>query len=248
MKMKFGSDETFALIETALNQEGTEAYEPIWEIIYQDLGLLIGKHCHDITEDIREEIRQELALSIREKLLWIYRKTVDKSERERNAYLVTIVENRRKDYKRIQRKTLGDESLDSEDAPVVPCGRDFTRQVLNRFEIFDALKHVFELKSSPDRLLAFVYNCMLANLDGFNGSPREIIEDFDGKPVRFMIDKMVEDLELLLNTEVPPDVLEPLESKMADYSENYVFNCTVRQITDSSSEIRKKMKEMKKND
>ena len=135
MKMKFGSDETFALIETALNQEGTEAYEPIWEIIYQDLGLLIGKHCHDIPEDIREEIRQELALSIREKLLWIYRKTVDKSERERNAYLVTIVENRRKDYKRIQRKTLGDESLDSEDAPVVPCGRDFTRQVLNRFEI-----------------------------------------------------------------------------------------------------------------
>ena len=89
---------------------------------------------------------------------------------------------------------------------------------------------------------------MLANLDGFNGRPREIIEDFDGKPVRFMIDKMVEDLELLLNTEVPPDVLEPLESKMADYSENYVFNCTVRQITDSSSEIRKKMKEMKKND
>ena len=96
--MTFGKADTLLMIEKALQQSEEEAYEPLCEILYRDIKVLINKYCRDVYHDDREDLLQECVSKVILNLPRFYKNSQQLTEAERNAWLREIVINTRNDY------------------------------------------------------------------------------------------------------------------------------------------------------
>lgn len=247
--MTFGSDKTFALIGDALKTCGEEAYDPICKILYEDLGVLIRKYCRDISSAAQdqEDILQMMVYKVLTRLPEFYLKSEQLSEQSRNAWLKTVVINERNSIYRKIKNSVEKDSVEYQDALLNVSESDTAQKVEIREQLLEAMQTVFQLPTSPDKLIAFVYSRLSHVLSGVNGSPQTVLEEFAGMALSDMYQKMVSDFSDVLQYQVPGRVLEPLASKVAACPDQK-FSLSAHQIADSSSWIKKKIKGQYKNE
>lgn len=243
--MTFGSDKTFALIGDALEKCDETAYDPVCKILYEDIGVLIHKYCRDVCSAAQdwEDILQILVYKVLTRLPEFYLKSGQLSEQSRNAWLKTVVMNERNSIYRKMKKPVEVEYQDAFRSASEP---DTAQKAEKREELLEAIQHVFQLPTSPDKLIAFVYSQLFHVLSGVNGSPRTVLEKFEGMALSDMYQEMVSDFSDILQYQVPRQVLEPLANKVAACPD-MKFSLSAHQITDSGYRIRKKIKEQYKN-
>ena len=258
--MECGSEQTYALIGKVLREGDAASREALCDAVYADGAWYLTWLSGNLQEADREDILQEAVMNVLRGLPRFYEVSADKSEAERNGYLKTVVRNewldflrRRKRRAEAQEKAAAlagaarsgrpavrsDDGLSEEGD--VPYEEDFAPRVENREAFFAALKDAFSIGTTPDKLMAFVFNRLLGRLSGRNGSPRSIIARFGGKPLTFMYEEMTADLWDVLRTGLPEEVFGGLRDKVYGEYAGSVFSMTTHQIADSSRWIVKKM-------
>lgn len=244
--MTFGSDKTFALIGEALETCDAAAYDPICKVLYEDIGVLIYKYCRYICSasaaQDKEDILQMMVCKILTRLPEFYRKSEHLSEQSRNAWLKTIVINEGNSIYRKIKNSPEKDSIEYQDTLLNASDQDTAQKVEKREELLNAVHTIFQIPTSPDKLIAFVYNRLFSVLSGGNGSPRTVLDEFEGMAISDMYRVMVADFSDILQCQLPDWVLEPLARKVAACPK-LKFSLTAHQIADSSSWIKKKIKE-----
>lgn len=246
--MNFGSDRTFEIIKDVLTQKKEEAYEPLCKILYEDVGCLMDKFFHGVQKADKDDLIQNVVWKVIRDLPRFYESSAGYLEQQRNAYLKRVVRNECLDFFKKNRRTVLKEMADFNDAQGEAATTDFVKQIIDKESFYQALRRFFLLKTTPDKLLAFVYNRLLSGMSGSKGSPLTIIEDFDGMFLREIYERMVLDLNHVLGEKVPSNVLEPLKKRVYGRYYNERFRMTARTITDSGSNFVKKVKEQTKNE
>ncbi len=240
--MTFGNEETFSLIERILLRSEENAYDPLCVILYEDVGILINKYCQDVRYHDREDLKQEVVSKVIIYLPRFYNDSAQKTEAERNSWLKSVVINARNDYFRKMTRYLEKNALEYEDSFGQVDETSIEKKIELRETLFETLSLAFSIRTSPEKLMAFVYNNLLGRLTRTNGSPLNIYETFKGCTLRVMAKKMVFDLSEALQCEIPSWVIKPLQDKVDLRPEDY-FDLSPRGITDSSNWIAKKIKE-----
>lgn len=239
--MNFGKDDTFSLIEKVLSQSGSEAYDPVCKILYDDVGILVNSYMKGIQKSDKEDVIQVVVFKMIRALPRFYQTSLANhySEQERNAYLKRAVKNETNTFYRSKANQCGelnDEVISDEDY--------FEARIEARDEMLQNLKKVFEINTTPAKLIAFVYNRLLDSLSGKNGKPQHISSDFDSKEIIDLYEMMVRDLSELLHYEIPQGIMEPLLIKVKMHP-HALFSLSPRAITDSSNQFITKMKKTK---
>ncbi len=244
--MTFGSDQTFSLIQEILLQDNGEAYEPLCQILFEDVEMLINKYCQGVQTADKEDLRQEIVWNVLRDLPNFYEKSQNNTEQQRNKYLKSMTHNACMDFFRKAKRSVLTNASDINDPAIHAVAEDFSKRIVDRELFLDALKGAFSINTTPDKLLAFVYNRLLGTMSGKNGKPKEIIGEFDSIPIQKMYEQMVSDLSHVLGISLPAEVLSPLRERV--YGEFYdsVFHMSAHQIADSSKWIVEKVKEQNK--
>lgn len=240
--MTFGKADTLLMIEKALQQSEEEAYEPLCEILYRDIKVLINKYCRDVYYDDREDLLQECVSKVILNLPRFYKNSQQLTEAERNAWLREIVINTRNDYfRKLCRKDKKD-SVEYCDALEQPAEQAVEKKIEARDSLFEILSYVFSIDTSPETMLAFVYNNLLDKFSNVNGSPKELSEEFHNMSLDEIYEKMVCDLSDILECNIPNHVLKPLRDKV-NHAPGKRFFLSPRCVTERSNWIVKKVKE-----
>lgn len=270
-RLKFGSEETYALIGETLKGGDPAAYENLFKILDHDLEILTNKYAIRYSDNVllplsdREDIRQDIMIKmcreIEEALKGemikglpkFYRESRDNSEQQRNAWLIKVVKNKVKDFcremgrheKHLEPKWNDPEHEGDNTWFDKVSALDFTAQLEDRESFFNALRRVFQSGSAPDSLLAFVYNQVLWSLNSTNGEPQIVADELRGKTLSAIYDQMTKELSCVLGCAIPDDILEPLKVKV-DSEPDKEFFLSSNVITKRSSDIKRRIKKLKK--
>lgn len=246
--MLFGTKETFSLISSALSQDKAEAYEPICKVLYDDARILINRYCQGVSATDKEDLLQEVVWNVLRDLPRFFEASTYNTEQQRNAYLKRVVYNICMDFFRKAKKSLLTDAVDLSEALDAATGDDFVERIENKGAFLQALQGAFEINTTPERLIAFVFNRLIGALKGKNGSPKSIVEMYDGAPLQVVFEQMVAELNHILGDEIPDGVLKPLREKVYSANRDRPFHLTARQIADGSNWIVEKIKEQNKNE
>lgn len=244
--MKFGKEDTFSLIEKILQQSEESAYDPLCIILYEDIGILMKKYCRNVRGSDREDMIQDVITKVIIHLPSFYITSMQKTESERNAWLRTIVINVRNDYFRELSRSVEKDAVMLVETIGHNGGKTIEEEFVLRDEILEMIAVAFRIQTTPEKLMAFVYNSLLGRLSRTNGSPKDVTAVFCRYTLDEMYKKMLRDLSDTLQCEIPNHVLKPLKDKV-DLRPNDIFDLTPRSITDSSNWITKKIKEQMRN-
>lgn len=237
--MKFGKNETFLLIEEALKDESGAAYDPVCKILYSDVRMLVNQSVKGIHKSDKDDIIQAVVFNVCRALPRFYYTSVNNnySENEKNAYLKKTVKNEIYTFFRRRPELLSlNDAVNYSDERI-----DNTHILEYREELFGILKSVFGYKTTPEKLIAFIYNRIIGGLSGVNGKPKEISEEFCNRSILSLYNQMVSDLSEILQCPVPDEVLDPLRSKVNKCPDKK-FVLSPRTITDSSNQYITKLK------
>ena len=250
-KMKFGNEETFELIKQAVLQGCEQDYAALYEIISADSMTLIKKYQHKYQHKlqfvVKEDMVHEVVFKVFNHLPQFYTKSEDKTPQQRNAYLKTIVHNEYVSYIRKENRWPEFDTVRFEDQRTGEAQEDVEERMARRIAVLEALKDVFQIRTSPEKIIGFIYNKVLNNKTGINGSPKEITEELNGIPIVQAFKQMAQDLSEEFGEDIPQYVLAPLWEQIEKYP-NRPFDITVKSLTEGSSRIQKKMKEKRNND
>ena len=244
--MTFGKTETLLMIGTILRQDEESAYDPLCRILYKDVNHLMNKYCQGIQFRDKEDLIQEVVSKVILNLPRFYKNSVNASEAERNAWLKTIVINARNDYFRRLYRSVEKDAVGLLDSVEQTAEKTIETQMELRESLFEALSNAFRIDTSPEKLMAFVYNCLLGRLTSTNGSPKKVTEEFEEVALWDMYQRMVYDLSDVLHCPIPEHILKPLKDKV-EKTPDKPFRLSPRSITESSSWIVKTLKEQQKN-
>lgn len=235
--MEFGKDSTFDHIEKHIYESGDGSwYRQLSTSIQNDAKMLLRKY--NIAEKDRDDIIQEVQISIFKKLPDYVEEFKDKTVQQRNAWLQTIVKNKIKDFLRKNSKRKEDYGTDREYEAADPF--QLAESIIQKTELFEVLHQLCGIKTSPDRLLAFLLNKLSVAMDGVNGSPKELAEQMAGKKLQGVYEQVKIQLQALLQYDISDQILQPLWEKVEPYAQTE-FQLNARIITDSSSWIGKKL-------
>jgi DNA-directed RNA polymerase specialized sigma24 family protein len=240
--MTFGNDETFALIEKALFQSEAAGYDDVLSIVYKDAKTIVNQNCRNICKADREDILQEVVLTVFKRLSQFYQESQNYSPAQRNSWLRTVISSKTRDFLRAQKRQIEASVFVDEMRP--DLDNRIEKKYIMRDELLTSLQKVFQIQTTAQKLLAFVYNRLLYRTASDNGSPQSIIATFQGKRIIDIYECMVSDLSHFLQCEIPVDYLEPLRRKI-EGCPNEIFCLSPRTITDSSNWIAKKLKELR---
>lgn len=243
--MIFGNEETYILIGNAMCHGDMDAYNRIGEIIVNDTMLLVNSWFRDLQSADKEDIVQDVAEKMLRGLLKFYEDSNHNTEQQRNAYLKTAVYNACMDFFRKAKRSVLTNAISIDKVHGHVFEEDFSKRCADKDAFLSALKGVFQIHTTPDKMIAFVYNRLLGTLTGKNGSPKSIIAQFDGMPIQNVYEQMVCDLSTVSGDRIPDGVLSSLRNSVYGDYYNHPFHMTPHQIADSSNWIVEKTKEKK---
>lgn len=241
--MTFGSEETYVLIGKILQQDNAEAYEPLVKILYEDTWAIINRHYSWIREADKEDLVQDTIWKVLKDIPRFYDTSQYKDAVQRNAYLKRIAQNTCIDYIRKTKNSALENSVNIDDFNGLTNNKDYAKRVEDRDAFLVALKSVFQINTTPDKLLAFVQSRLLGALSGKNGSSKDVIDRFDGKPLGMVYEQTMKDLFEILEMEISDDIVAPLKDKLIGENSNRRFHMSAHQIADSGRWIVEKVKE-----
>ena len=253
--MKFGSNEVFGIIcAMVTDPESAGRYEQLYNIIRDDTMAVI---CRDtLSPEEREDIVQNVELAVFRGLTRFVEVYADCTEEERNRYLRRIISNKRNDCLAEQYRARRCTSYDIDEPMELEGEEDFEESLLSEIQLQEDLFHsihsLCRLRTTPDKIIAFLHNKLTAVLDGSgkNGAPAEVAGRLASCTQRTAADLAVRELETLLECRIPAAVFEPLYDKLEERTPEGIrgdlpFRLTPRDITDSSSWIGSKLRKQK---
>lgn len=253
--MKFGSKEVFGIIcAMVADPESAGRYEQVYDVVREDTLAVI---CRDtLSPEERDDIVQNVELAVFRGLVRFKEIYADCTEEERNRYLRRIISNKRNDclaeQYRAKRYTYydaeGAEELEQEGS----LEGDFLIQSQLRQDLLQSIQRVCALRTTPDKIIAFLLNKLTAVLDGGgrNGTPAVVAVRLSSYTQQAAADLAVRELEGLLACKIPEAVFSPLYEKLRERTPDGVrgellFCLSARDITDSSCWIASKMRKQK---
>ena len=253
--MRFGSNEIFGRIcAMVTDPESAGQYEQLYEIVRDDTLAVIRRDT--LSPEEREDIVQNVELAVFRGLVRFVDTYADCTEEERNRYLRRIIANKRNDCLAEQYRGKHYCSYDGDDAPVLAQEGSMEDAVMNemqlRQELFQSIRAVCSLRTTPDKIIAFLLNKLTAVLDsgGRNGTPAVLSRRLSGYTQKRVAEMTVRELERLMGCQIPKEVVWPLFAKLKERTPEGLrgdlpFRLTPRDITDSSSWIASKMRKQK---
>ena len=253
--MKFGSNEVFGTIcAMVTDPESAGRYEQLYEIIRDDTLTVIRRDT--LSPEEREDIVQNVELAVFRGLVRFVDTYTDCSEEERNRYLRRVIANKRNDCLAEQYHAKRYSSYDADGVPVLAQEGSMEEDVLNemqlRQDLLRSIHAVCSLRTTPDKITAFLLNKLTAVLDrtGQNGTPAFVSQRLKDDTQRTAADLAVRELERLMGCRIPKTIISPLYEKLQEQTPEGVrgdlpFRLTARDITDSSSWIASKMRKQK---
>lgn len=243
--MRFGSEEVAALIEANIaDEENVEWLMELLAIVQKDAEKLLARKVADIRD--REEIIQDVKLRVLQHLPEYYRNIPNYEERQRNAWLRKIVESRLRDfYRKCARTFQADVSLDEMWEIADGDSEREQRRLEVRVGVYEALRNLGEIDTTPDKCLAFLLNRLSSVATGGNGKPKMIAEEMEGKELAEVFDEVKKQLSAVLGEDIPGSVLEPLLNKILPVGKQ-PFRLDAKTIRDSSNWISSKYRKNNK--
>lgn len=237
--MEFGKESTFHYIQEKIRDaDDTAMYEKLCYNVAQDARSIL-RNWHISKEDM-EDIIQDVTISVFRRLTDFCVSSKYNTDAQRNAWLRKIVENKARDFLRKQNgnPTI---SLDDENCMEAVSAINIDCQISLRAELYDAIKRLGEMRTSPDKAMAFLLNKLDAASSEKNGKPRHIAEELHGAELVDVFNTVKIRVAVFLGESVPNEVFAPLWKKVAPVAHD-VFSMTPRKITDSSNEISEKFR------
>lgn len=248
--MRFGSDEVFMRIKGMLSRpDSATEYARLYDILRADT-LYILRQCTLLPEE-REDLVQEVSMVVLSRLSLFAAKFADSTAADRNAYLYQIIRNKRNDCLATKYHLSQCLSYDAQAQLLLlpDAHEDIAVIFQRRQELFEAITQVCSLRTTPDKIIAFLLNKLTAAVSGSgsNGCPADVAHILHDCTLRTAADIAVQELERVLDCPIPMKVLQPLYEKLAEPTSDGLrgqlpFRLSVRDITDSSSWITSKMK------
>lgn len=240
MAKRFGSDDIFNLIlENIDNEDYSGWYADVCESVAMEARLILRKT--GLSKQDIEDITQEVQIAVVQSLDEFLENPKTQTRSHRNGWIDRVIRNTMIDYLRKypQKREV---SIDDELMPEQADSSNLGNQVMCRVELFEAIRQIGSINTTPDKAMAFLLNRLDAASSGKSGLPSLIAEKFTGKTLGTMFDEIEEQLATLLGSPAPENVLAPLWSKVEPVS-NELFCMTPRRITDSSNWISTKIRQ-----
>lgn len=245
--MRFGNDETTALIKKYITDEtNIEWQKELLAIVEKDADRILkstidGKRGSVNDSRDREDIILEVQLTVLKVLPQYYKKISQFNEKQRNAWLRKIVESRISDYFKVcAHKVRKDISLDALLHMSDETSTSIEMRLENRLVLQEVVKILGEIKTTPDKCLAFLLLLLSSVSEAGNGRPQIIAEEMNGRLMIDVFDEVKERLNRLLGGGLD-DILEPLHKRtLSEASQKFQFNA--RAITYNANWIKTKIR------
>lgn len=253
--MKFGSKEVFDTVSVMIaDPDSAGRYEELYAIIRADTLSAIGRDT--LSQEEREDIIQNVELAVFRALVRYAENYADATPEERNSYLRRIIANKRNDCLAEQYRARQFVSYDADNSPEYSDNCIMEESLMNgeqvKQELFQSIRGVCALRTTPDKIIAFLHNKVAAAEDrgGHNGSPAEVSRKLSEFTQQAAADMAVSRLEKLLQCRIPKSVFAPLYDKLRETTSEGIraelpFRLSARDITDSSCWIASKMRKQR---
>lgn len=267
--MRFASQEFFNHLKQELGNDSGDGriYEEVCYLIESETKWKLARAI-SIKED-REDILQEIKIAVLTKLPDFILNSENLHEAQRQSWLNTIVERKISNWCR-KPDNLSHDSLDrtsSDDGGEEYMPKELveaTSSMENEPEsvhmdenisaaLGSVLYDLFSLRTSPEKLVCFVYSRLLIPQmvqSRHSGKPTETERILRDVTLYEIYDNMIEDFQKLLCENIDPEVFKPLKEKLDQIQEDgqpvgsRQFNLTVKQIVDSTNRVNKKVQDM----
>jgi len=267
--MKFGTDEFFQYLKDHFKADDDDSFSSeIASVIEAGARAILFVKGYRVSkrltkEDI-DEVIQNVLLCVLIKLPDFINASAELSENARNKWLATIVEYRVIDRLRINYKI--EERVDAllEDAEanyklqkrkktdyddiLIDAENNETAMIL-----YHTLKCVFEIRTTPVRMLAYLFNkfvVMFSDTNRSNGSPEAVAKFLNGKTVGYVAEEMKQIIRDTIRHEIPDDVFASFDEKLnmeinGVKNSERIFEITASRVSDMAYRVSQKIKENK---
>ena len=240
MAKRFGSDDIFNLIlENVDNKNYSGWYADVCESVAMEARLVLRKS--GLSKQDIEDLTQEVQIEVVQHLSEFVEKSKTYTPAQRSGWVGRITQNTLIDYLR-KYPQKRESSIDGDVLPEQADNTNLSTQVICRVELFEAIRQIGSINTTPDKAMAFLLNRLDTASSGKSGLPSLIAEKFTGKTLGTMFDEIEELLATLLGSPAPENVLAPLWRKVEPIS-GELFCMTPRRITDSSNWISTKIRQ-----
>lgn len=269
--MKFGSNEFYYRLKDAVfSGKNDHIYLELYDTINDDISSVLWniKSSSIKVNDI-EDIKQTIQEKVFKNLLSFLETSDDMAEAQRNSWLLTLARNVIADYCRIagaikrpkgniapaeeikliyetpsaEDDTPGFSLSDIADTSLIPA----EKELVQREELKTAITYVLSLDSKPEKLLAYLFETIIADLFlMYENSVDAIWLFFKDKSLFVVRDKIRCWLEIIICNKLPEKAFHPMNKKLnkiengLQYGDKS-FNISMRELTVWKSELRKRI-------
>ncbi len=249
--MRFGSQEIFDFIVDNLeHSKDFKWYNDLYEVIKEDTRQVLPQYCYHFDEDLLDDITQDVALQVFKSLVRFVEQSADKTERQRNSWLKSVIRSKLSDFFNGEENNISIEDTDFNIEAIFSSENDaiasHNKKENNEMALVNSLKFLFSLNTTPDKIMAFVFSKLIYTYSTgkVNGQAKKVAKDFAETSLPEMFWEMYEELKDLLFFNIPDDVFCPLIKKIKKTDS---FALTARKITLGSNWISDEMKKNKEN-
>jgi len=249
--------------ENIIDEDYDYFYIEIAKVVEDDAKAVFYKRgftpSYNISQEDIEDVLQEIQVSVAKGLVSFIKDSGEKSVGERNSWLATIVTNRindffRKIYKNneIIIQSIDDKDIHADARDDTNPENDFINSVCNEnvFAVCNALKRIFKIDTSPEKMLAYLFNrfiCATSDTKKSSGSPKDVAKQLNGKTIEEAARFMKQKIRNYLEYDIPDEVFAELDKKLNTFvngvkNADKIFFLSPKKITDSSNRIADKMK------
>ena len=266
--MDWGKQTTYQMVKEAVT-DGRD-YEHIFAVVLADVEPLVK--ASRIPENDWQDVVQEICISVLQQLTIYVQKSGQRTVAERNSWLKRVAARRIADYWRAyyyeEKETVADNGREKvtrnrklslslfggekgEERDIPQDQREFyLLEEDDRSQLFRLLTALFSIRTTPDKLLAFLFNkIILADYEGIvKNKTTAIATHFRGKRLGVIFVAAKAELQRSLDVKLPDEVFAPLQAKLNEEKDGVAyadrtFDLSPRTITDSSNWIKGRMKE-----
>lgn len=253
--MNFGSDAFFCHLKKCVLDESHDLYNNVYEVVKAYTIKYLNKRgitsANNILYKDIDDIIQDIQHTVFINLVSFIKKSGDRTEQERNAWLNTII--RRKVVDCFRKKNNNVFYADDELLNCIPDNEAQTPKTFTEEnkKLCELIAFICSINTTPDKIIAFLYNkiiCLCSSTKKKSGSPAIIESELTDVPLGVAANIVKDKLRVSLHINIPDEIFIGLDKKLESESKgiiykNKLFKLDKRTITDSSNKINTKIKD-----